>query len=205
MTLPTSSDTKRKAIIQAATSLFLVQGMQKVSMSAIAAEAPVSKATLYKYFESKDSLFAACISDFCADLLQTMEQLTLEENEIEETLESIAANFVELIFDKNGLALYRLVIAECHNFPELAETVYISVPKVGVEIIQRYLASVNQLGIFNVQDTLFAAESFFSLLKGERHFQCLLGVKQPPTIAEKQQIIDKAIKGFRQGFLYAVQ
>jgi TetR/AcrR family transcriptional repressor of mexJK operon len=200
-----SDGEKKEAIIQAATTLFLQQGMQKVSMSRIASEAPVSKATLYKYFDSKDSLFAACISAFCMDMFQTMEQLTLEKNEMEGTLEDIAFNFVELIFDEKALSLYRLIIAECSSFPELAEMVYEAVPKVGLQIMQNYLDSVNKLGIFNVQDTLFAAESFFNLLKGERHFQCLLGVKASPTKEEKQQMIDKVIKVYKQGFLYVAK
>jgi len=199
------SDSKRAAIIQAATALFLKQGVQKASMSAIAEAAPVSKATLYKYFESKDVLLVACISEFCTDLLQSMALVTLESDSVENTLEAIATDFVDLIFDQQGLALYRLVIAECSDFPELAEMVYASVPKVALQIVQGYLESVNRLGIFNIKETEFAAESFFCLLKGERHFQCLLGVKPPPSKIEKQQMIDKVIKVYIQGFLYAVQ
>lgn len=47
---------KKKNILQAALSLFLKYGVQKVSVAEIAKEAAVSQVTIYNYFESKDNL-----------------------------------------------------------------------------------------------------------------------------------------------------
>ena len=49
---------KRAAILDAAKRLFLVQGFTGVSMDQIAAEAGVSKLTVYSHFGDKESLFA---------------------------------------------------------------------------------------------------------------------------------------------------
>ena len=55
------NDSKRQTIIDAATQLFLAQGFRQVSMEKIALTAPVSKATLYNYFDrgvsSQEDLF----------------------------------------------------------------------------------------------------------------------------------------------------
>ena len=52
---------KRRAIVRAATELFLRAGYGAVSMDAIAARAGVSKRTLYRHVSGKDALFGAVI------------------------------------------------------------------------------------------------------------------------------------------------
>jgi TetR/AcrR family transcriptional repressor of mexJK operon len=52
-----NSDSKRKAILQAAMSVFLKSGFLGASMDEIAALAQVSKQTVYKQFSNKESLF----------------------------------------------------------------------------------------------------------------------------------------------------
>jgi len=47
---------KENAILQAALTLFMDAGVQKVSIAEIAAKANVSQVTIYNYFESKDNL-----------------------------------------------------------------------------------------------------------------------------------------------------
>lgn len=49
----------RQRILTAATSLFYARGIRAVGVDAIAAEAGVTKRTMYKHFESKDVLVAA--------------------------------------------------------------------------------------------------------------------------------------------------
>ncbi|NKB59108.1 MAG: TetR family transcriptional regulator [Alphaproteobacteria bacterium] len=46
----------RQRILQAATDLFYARGIRAVGVDAIAAEAGVTKRTMYKHFESKDAL-----------------------------------------------------------------------------------------------------------------------------------------------------
>ncbi len=46
-------------ILEAATKLFYANGIRAIGVDAIAAEAGVTKRTLYKHFESKDALIAA--------------------------------------------------------------------------------------------------------------------------------------------------
>ena len=52
---------KRKAILEAAETLFLRNGYDGSSMDAIAAEAGVSKLTVYSHFTDKETLFAFAV------------------------------------------------------------------------------------------------------------------------------------------------
>ena len=196
-----ASNLKRQSIIEGATTLFLKHGFQTVSMDKVAQAAPVSKATLYKYFSSKDYLLAAVIDELCTDLWHSMDEVSMDLGSIENNLKKIATAFVDFIFSEQGLAIYRLVVAECNDFPELGELVYKTGPKTALSQLEHYLAEINQQDQMRVSDITFAADSFFSLLKGEQHFQCLLGIKPLPSTMEKERHIHQVVTFFIQGWL----
>jgi TetR/AcrR family transcriptional repressor of mexJK operon len=194
---------KRHAIVQAATRLFLTHNYRSVSMDKIAGAAPVSKATLYNHFTSKNELFAAVVSELCTSLLQT---LTLsEDDDAEQTLQKIAASFVELLYSPDGLAMYRLVIAESHEFPELGQLIYDNGACLALTQLETYLQQLQNSGCFHIPDTHFAADAFFSLLKGDLHFRCLLGLQAAPTDSEKVQLIESATAFYLRGIFHAAQ
>lgn len=69
------TQTKKDNIKQAALELFATHGVAKVSVDEIAAKANVSKVTLYKYFGSKDDLYAAVINTFIEETLTAIENV----------------------------------------------------------------------------------------------------------------------------------
>ncbi len=194
---------KRQTIIQAATRLFLTQSYRSVSMEKIAQAAPVSKATLYNHFTSKHELLASVVGELASSLLQTM---TLsEDDDAEQTLQKIAASFVELLYSPDGLAIYRLMIAESQAFPELGQMIYDNGPRLVLNQLENYLRYLQNSGCFNIPDTHFAADAFFSLLKGDLHFRCLLGIQALPTEVEKTRIIESVTRFYLRGIMYAGQ
>src|ERR1700748_881544 len=58
-------DSRREAILDVATEVFLEVGYSCASMSAIAARVGGSKGTLYNYFKSKEELFEAFVRRSC--------------------------------------------------------------------------------------------------------------------------------------------
>src|SRR5689334_1832947 len=56
---------KGAAILETAKRLFLSQGYEGVSMDQIAAEAGVSKLTVYSHFGDKETLFAEAAKAYC--------------------------------------------------------------------------------------------------------------------------------------------
>ena len=57
------TDAKRQTILEAAAEVFRVQGFAGASMTAVAERAGGSKATLYRYFDSKEDVFIAVMLD----------------------------------------------------------------------------------------------------------------------------------------------
>lgn len=66
---------KKKQILQAALSLFMNYGVQKVSIKEIATKANVSQVTIYNYFGSKDDLIDEVIQYYIDRELANFEQL----------------------------------------------------------------------------------------------------------------------------------
>ncbi|WP_457395457.1 TetR/AcrR family transcriptional regulator, partial [Roseateles sp. P5_E1] len=60
---------KRAAILEAAKSLFVEQGYNGVSMDSIAAQAGVSKLTVYSHFGDKETLFTEAVKSTCVAML----------------------------------------------------------------------------------------------------------------------------------------
>src|SRR5678815_5350543 len=56
---------KGAAILEAAKRMFITHGFDGVSMDQIAAEASVSKLTVYSHFGDKETLFAAAVKSHC--------------------------------------------------------------------------------------------------------------------------------------------
>lgn len=59
---------KHEAILEAAGNLFLEKGFAATSIEAIAAQAGVSKVTIYNQFQTKERLFREAVSQECAQL-----------------------------------------------------------------------------------------------------------------------------------------
>ncbi|MCF7966722.1 MAG: TetR/AcrR family transcriptional regulator [Methylobacter tundripaludum] len=196
-------DPKRQAILDGATRMFLAHGYRNASMEKIAQAAPVSKATLYNHFDSKSALLSAVISDRCKSLLQTMTQVTIEPDDVENNLTQIATSAVDLIFSEDALAIYRLVVAESPDFPELGQLFYQSGPQAGLTQLENYFRRLNATGDFSIIDPVFAADAFFSMLKGDLHLRCLLSKTLRPSADEKKRLISQVIAFYMRGILHA--
>lgn len=66
MTTPEQSEARRKAILEAAMTLFDRQGYSAATMEEVAAGAGISKGSIYNYFQSKQDLFAQLFTETMA-------------------------------------------------------------------------------------------------------------------------------------------
>ena len=109
---------KRRAIMEAATTVFLRSGYLGTSMDEIAALAEVSKQTVYKHFTDKERLFAEII---LATIDRVGEPFYAGINTLGDTddLGELARRLIKIVLSPDVLALRRLVIGEAGRFPRL--------------------------------------------------------------------------------------
>ncbi len=199
----TPENPKRRAILDVAGRLFLERGFTATSMDAIAEAAPVSKPTLYSHFKDKSDLFAAVISGRCCLMVHTMYEHTSSDHEdVEAALRAIANSFFDLIYAPDSVSLYRIIISELKQFPNLGETLYDQGAVKILDLLSTYLQQQNEKGVLNVKDTEMGARLFFSLLKGDNHMQCLLGLRAALTPEERTYLIDSAVSLFVNGYCH---
>lgn len=117
------SETKRAAILRAGRDHFLANGYSGAAVAEIARDADVSTATLYKYFNSKEELFASVVRD--AYGIRDGEYANLPQDvSVVDFITNILHRYLDAQFNQDINALLRTVIAEVPKAPELARDMY---------------------------------------------------------------------------------
>ncbi|WP_325678664.1 TetR/AcrR family transcriptional regulator [Rhodopila sp.] len=192
---------KRKAILEAASRLFMAEGYGAVSMDAIARAASVSKATLYAHFGAKDRLFAAIITGACERMERehcgALESAGLT---IRETVRLVGRHWLEFMLSEPAVAVRRMVVAEGPKFPELAHAFYENGPRVSRAWLADWIAAETARGRLTCKDPECAAEQFVALFTGDLILRATLGLEPRPDPLAVDRQIDAATDTFCRAF-----
>lgn len=161
---------KRAQIRAAAQALFMRHGFEATTMDAVTATAGISKQTLYRYYPSKEALFA--------DIL---DQMTLQRGgtttwpapptwdvatrtDFEAVFQWLARDIVSDLTQPTLIALLRVLIAEIPRFPHLKEMYHATVIGPGFAAISGLLDEARAAGVVVVPETAAAARLFLGAL-----------------------------------------
>lgn len=187
---------KETQILNGAAAVFARDGYEGASMSRIAAEAGVSKGTLYNYFAGKAELFSAYVNRECARgialIFDEMDQAAAPA----EVLPQIGLHMFRMLLSDTGLTMYRMVIAEAEKFPELAEVFYAAGPARALAHLAGYLRRAAADGMLVVEDPDFAAEQFFALMQTQLCMKRRLRLIGMPTQGELERVVGAAVGMF---------
>jgi len=117
------SERRRRAIIDAATEVFLQHGYLGATTDQVAGRASVSKQTLYKHFADKQRLFAEIILDTAVrvvDGLSDAADTLADASDAHRALRDLADVYLRALLRPDVVRLRRLIIAEADRFPEVA-------------------------------------------------------------------------------------
>ena len=189
----TRFDVKRASIVGGAKDVFLRHGFEGASMDGIAAAAGVSKMTVYRYFRSKEELFAGVIRDLCERIIDEDLERMLERRP-EEALRGFARKMVTILFARDTVELHRIVIAESRRFPALGRLFYKSGPETCIAMLAAYLERHSSRKTLNLRNPRRTAEEFLELLRGYAHLRVLLGVQKTLSAHELEENIEGAVQ-----------
>lgn len=163
-----SSRTERKLaqVLAGARAVILAHGFQAASVDDIARAAGVSKATLYRYFPDKASLFAAVMS---ADRIWRREETLPVETQgrpLAEILSDVALWHARKALSPEGQGAFRAALAESERFPELGEAFFDKMDG-GRRSLVPILARAAERGEIETDDPDQAARHFFALCRGD--------------------------------------
>lgn len=192
------SEAKGQDILGAATRLFTVKGYDGTSVDDIAAEAGVSKQTVYSHFGSKENLFGVAVAEKVRDSGLDDEGIDPQVPP-EILLPRIARQFVRLVKSPEALRIYAICTSSIESHPRIAERFYRYGPLKTVEVLAGYLEAQQQAGRLKLDEPKMAAWQFFCMLKGEAHMRAQFGL-DPLDGSEEEAYIDHCVRMFLSAY-----
>ncbi|MGH8595055.1 MAG: TetR/AcrR family transcriptional regulator [Gammaproteobacteria bacterium] len=191
---------KRAAILKAAKIRFLKKGLIGTSMEAIAADAGVSKLTLYSHFRNKDELFRQTVTTKCREHTPDALFDIHDGAPLRERLLRIGQGFVDLINSADATNLYRMMAAQGGRVNKLGRLFWEAGPERTMHEFSRLLAAAAAAGELEIGEPRRAAAHFFILLKGEAHLKHLVGAGAPPTPTARQRHVRDVVEVFLRAY-----
>jgi len=216
------TDARREAFLDAAQAIFQELSFEKASMSAIAERVGSSKATLYRYFESKEALFlelvrrsASVQGDPLMPLLQRSGGVEVGEElpvaamqalaaldpsrDVSESLKEFGHRILTNFHTPQRMAVRRMVIAAAVD-PAVGRLFYEQGPLKGLQYLERYFAATIASGRLRDADPRVVACHFQGLLTAEVNEVGLLNVRTSLSPQEVQTIVDRAVDAFVRAY-----
>ena len=191
---------RRQRLLDAAESVFLESGYSAASMDDIVRRAGMSKKTLYRVFDTKESLFAAVIAGRRAVLDAMISGQEFSARETPETvLRSYLGKLARFVLAPRQAALYRLVIAESLRTPELAHAFYREGPCKGRLVLERWFSTQHEQETLHVPDPERDAAMLCSMVISELQMRFLIGELRAPDDALIDATVNRAVDVFLHG------
>lgn len=115
-------EARPQELIDAALELFAEKGFAATRSEEVAARAGVAKGTLYLYYPSKEELLKAVISQrLSSEIAAVAEYSAGYDGACADLLTEVFTQWWSKVFDSPTSAVFKLVITEVRNFPDIAE------------------------------------------------------------------------------------
>lgn len=168
---PATEIASRRRLVEAAHEEFLRDGFRGVSVDRIAAAAGVAKQTLYNHFPSKEALFEESI---CLGVRDIVVELGDGPGGLHERLVAFGSALRLRLLSVEGLAWYRMVIADLSRLPELGDIVWRQGPAETLRHLADFLRAAMNRGELRRDDPMFAAEILNGMLVNSDRTRALL-------------------------------
>jgi TetR/AcrR family transcriptional repressor of mexJK operon len=189
-----SDEAKRAAIIEAASRRFMDEGFAATSIEQVAADAGVSKVTIYNQFGDKRGLFAASVERECEKMRGYFSIEEMPSVPIDKRLRVIARAMFEFLSRPEMIQFERRIAAETEHEPAIGEAFLAAGPRRMKAGFSAWLAHASAKGELAIADPDLAAEQFVSMAKGMGDLERRFGSR--PSDAENDRRIAGAVDVF---------
>ncbi len=147
-------------LLEAALTLFVEKGFAATRSEEVAKAAGVSKGTLYLYFPSKEELLKAVIQHFLGTEIETgIQEAAAADGPTAQVMEQLLVTWWTRIYEGPASGVFKLVITEVRNFPEIGQFWVERVVAPGHAIVSGLLQRGIARGEFAVDDVDSAVHS----------------------------------------------
>ncbi|MBT2539011.1 TetR/AcrR family transcriptional regulator [Arthrobacter sp. ISL-69] len=185
-------------ILAVASAEFVSRGYAEASVSRIAADAGVSKKTIYARYPSKEALLLAVTDELAARLHErVIAAMADSAGDPEHALTSFGIQVARIWLGAEEIGLYRLMIYEAVRFPRLA-SVYRETMTRFRGTLAVYLREQAELGTLAITDPDAASHQFGMLAYGDVREKALLG--ETVTDEDITTVVRRAVHLFLNGY-----
>jgi AcrR family transcriptional regulator len=189
-----------RRILETAQRHFNEHGLERANVEAIAADAGVSKMTVYSNFGSKEGLFQAVVRDRTATVVAGVPGAgALDPDQPEKALLTVGARFLALARGEDALGALRSVYGVAGAQPEVCHAFYTDGPERLNGELAAYLRRAHSAGTLKVRNPLQAADLFLSMFLGSGHFRGLLKLDMPDA-TEDRALLREAVRVFMAAY-----
>lgn len=185
---PTRAEAERRhdVLLRTAADLFFRQGLQGVSIDAVAQAAGVAKRFIYARYANKDELFVAAVERLIADRSSALWAFDPGDAPAEEGLFRFAQLLLEITLDPETLALFRTLLIEGPRFPELTRLDSERNRHKGLLAVLRVFDIYAKRGEMKVENPELLVELFGSLVvRSAQHRALILGAEDPAQLEKR--------------------
>lgn len=191
---------KRAAILAAAKDLFVEQGFEATSMEAVAAQAGVSKLTVYSHYGDKLGLLREAVRAVGEDYLPPALFGGRGRRSLRSHLRRVAQAFVRLVASPESIAVHRMMAADASLAGQIGAVYYQSGPLRVRGDCAAMLAELSARGELAIADPERAARQLLVLLRGDLLDCAMWGVgadtKDPNHQAHIEATLDLFLRAY---------
>jgi len=200
---PRSHSAKRTSILEAAARVFCREGFGGANIDLIAAEAGVSRQTVYNHHGDKDNLFLAVVRDITermnAGLFATLATFPDQPKDLEAELLAFALRLNQnCICSNDGRFLRKLIQTEGERYPALFAAWRDEGPLKTWSALAARFARLAHAGLLEVDDPDVAARQFLALINADLQVALLLG--ETPTREQIETSARNAVRTFLRAY-----
>ncbi|MFM0210717.1 TetR/AcrR family transcriptional regulator [Paraburkholderia sediminicola] len=183
---------KRAALLNAARDLFLRFGPDGVTVDEIAAQAGVSKVTLYANFTDRDALIEAVIAQESERIVSNDYLAEARGKDFEAALLGAGERILGFLANPQMVGLERLIAVAAESHPAMARRFFEVGPGRNRDILVELIRSGVAHGRVAVDDPVEAASDLVGLWQGFLRLETTFRYRPPPGIDE---IRERAARG----------
>jgi AcrR family transcriptional regulator len=188
---------KRRQIVEGAGRVFSTLGFDAASMSDVAREAQVSKATLYVYFQDKEHLFTAVCAERRDRNIAEMIAMLDPAKPVAETLQAFGTEMLRRITQPFVVATNRIVIGVAERMPDVGNEFFEAGPMRVVRAFAEFLERHHAQGTLRIDDSFLAAVQFLELAQATIFRPRLYAITNEPASEEEiRKVVTSAVRVF---------
>lgn len=168
-------DPRLPVILRHARRAFMTDGYAGTRMEPIARASGVSTATLYAFFSGKSELFGAVIGELSIEFQRHMNAVAPHDGDPRQQLLHFCEGYAAFMMDPFVQSILRLVMAERHRFPELADDFFENGRRDFGGLVIGAIMQLRRPGEMELETAIQAAEQLLGMVEHPTFVVPMLG------------------------------